>query len=750
MASTGQATRTGGPEAPARPLPDARTRLGRRLFTDRLSRGVVILGGVLIIISILAILVVIAWEALPLFLKPTLVPAAAVDRGPEAPLAVGTEEYREILWIVSRSGLRLTSASGTPYPAPLLPGSPHVTSVSERGRKGSLALGLSVGSTAFLDLRFNANWTQGTRKLEPEFQVLPPMVLDPQGRPILHLSHAPGEKETVVAAAVEPGSVIVALRKKKKALGGPERVVDSRVFLPLPAGEQVRALLLDSRAEDLFVGTSRGILLRVSVRDPEVPRVIEAVPVVPSGAAVTCLGFLLGDRTLVVGDAAGGVRTWQLIRAGDSDFSLRKLHEFPSHDSSVAAIGASQRDKGFVTGDQGGGIHVCYGTTGTLLLEGRIEGSLRAVTLAPKGNGVLAADARGRISTWDLSNPHPEITLGSLFGKVHYEGYESPDYVWQSTGTDDFEAKFGLTPLIYGTLKGTFYALLFAVPLALLSALYVSQFMSPALRNTVKPVVEVMAALPSVVLGFIAGLWLAPRVERIIPGLFLLPVVTTALILAALLGWRLAPARWRRGLKPGSEIVLLIPVVLLGIALSVLLGVLVEQSLLGGDFRVWVRRALGFTFDQKNSLVVGFAMGFAVIPIIFTISEDSLSNVPAHLTAGSLALGATRWQTAIRVVLPTASPGIFSAVMIGFGRAVGETMIVLMATGNTPVMNPSPFNGFRALSANVAVELPEAAQGGTLFRVLFLAALLLFAMTFLVNTAAELIRLRLRRRYQFL
>ena len=143
-------------------------------------------------------------------------------------------------------------------------------------------------------------------------------------------------------------------------------------------------------------------------------------------------------------------------------------------------------------------------------------------------------------------------------------------------------------------------------------------------------------------------------------------------------------------------------------------------------------------------------MGFAVIPIIFTIAEDALSSVPSHLSAASLALGATRWQTAVRTVLPTASPGIFSAVMIGFGRAVGETMIVLMATGNTPVMEWSIFNGFRALSANIAVELPEAPFGSTHYRVLFLAAGLLFVMTFLLNTVAELIQLRLRRKYRYL
>ena len=161
---------------------------------------------------------------------------------------------------------------------------------------------------------------------------------------------------------------------------------------------------------------------------------------------------------------------------------------------------------------------------------------------------------------------------------------------------------------------------------------------------------------------------------------------------------------------------------------------MIESALFGGPFPQWLLDTFGIRYDQRNAIVVGLAMGFAVIPIIFAISEDAFSNVPQHLTAGSLALGASRWQTVTRVVLPTASPGIFSAVMVGFGRAVGETMIVLMATGNTPITDWSPFNGFRTLSANVAVEIPEAPAGGTLYRTLFLAALLLFVLTFLVNT----------------
>jgi phosphate transport system permease protein len=156
----------------------------------------------------------------------------------------------------------------------------------------------------------------------------------------------------------------------------------------------------------------------------------------------------------------------------------------------------------------------------------------------------------------------------------------------------------------------------------------------------------------------------------------------------------------------------------------------------------------GLSYEQRNSLVVGVMMGFAVIPIIFTISEDALSNVPPTLRSGSLALGASRWQTAMSVVLPTASAGIFSAVMIGFGRAIGETMIVVMATGNTPIMSMNIFDGMRTLSANIAVEIPEAPHHGTLYRTLFLGALLLFLLTFVVNTVAEVMRQHLREKYK--
>jgi phosphate transport system permease protein len=366
-------------------------------------------------------------------------------------------------------------------------------------------------------------------------------------------------------------------------------------------------------------------------------------------------------------------------------------------------------------------------------------------------DGIIVKQADGRLARYEIASPHPEVTWKALFGKVWYEGYSAPDYTWQSTGgTDDFETKFSLVPLVFGTIKGTAYALLFAIPLAIMGALYTSQFMHPSIKAKVKPTVEIMAALPSVVVGFIAGLWLASRVERAIVPVLLMVVLLPLFGSLGVLFWDRMPRGLLKRLRPGMELALILPLLLAGGWVALAIGPYAEKALFGGDFRLWLQGTLDLVYDQRNCLVVGLAMGFAVIPIIFTIAEDSFTSVPQHLTAASLALGASRWQTAVRVVLPTASPGIFSAIMIGFGRAVGETMIVLMATGNTPVMDWSIFNGFRALSANIAVELPEAPEQGTLFRVLFLAALLLFCLTFALNTVAELVRLRLRRKYRYL
>jgi phosphate transport system permease protein len=756
VATSAETLTAGGPGTPDRPLVVSRTRTNRRLLADRLAARTVVLGGLVIISSILAILFVIAAEVWPLFRPPRVTEAARAAAAAPAPGAVlGVDEYRETASLLAADGslrlvpLKADLSAPAPLPVSGLEGA-RVTAATAYGRE-QYAIGTSDGRVIALEMKVDVAFDGGRRTVTAKPAFAAPTALDPERkRPILRLAAAAPSSGPVTVAQVGPRDLIVQTAVEKKALIGGTRREESVQALSVAAEGEISALGLDGRGDDLFVGTSRGRIVRYDLRDRDTPKAAETVAV--GAGPVTVLAFLLGDRTVVAGDATGAVSTWQVVPPPMGGAArLTRVNDFESHAAPVVAISPSRRDKGFVTADASGAMKLHYGTSGqTFLTFGQAPG-LRALVFAPKADAIVAVDERGGIVEWRVDNPHPEVTLKTLFGKVWYEGYSRPAWVWQSTGgTDDFEAKLSLTPLIYGTLKGTFYALLFAVPLALLAAVYVSEFMHPTVKGWVKPAVEIMAALPSVVLGFLAGLWLAPMVERVVPGLFLLPAVETIAILVALLAWRLLPAPVRGRFRLGTEVFLLLPVVVVGAWVALTLGGLVEQRLLAGDYRGWLLSALGLTYDQRNSLVVGVAMGFAVVPIIFTIAEDSLANVPQHLRAGSLALGATRWQTAVRIVLPTASPGIFSAIMIGLGRAVGETMIVLMATGNTPVMDWNVFSGFRALSANIAVELPEAPEGGTLFRVLFVAAFLLFCLTFALNTLAEMIRLRLRRKYRYL
>jgi phosphate transport system permease protein len=743
--------------APARALLVPRARASRRILVDRFAARTVVVGGLVIISAICAILVVILAEVWPLF-RPPRVDVTGRFSAPGAPapgVSLGVDEYREAASVVTASGalalvpLRPGVHATEPVEVAGLGGA-RVTSVAVHGGN-HYAVGTGDGRIIPFELKYDVRFDGGTRTISAKPSFTPATAIDPERRrAVLRIAAAVPASGPVTVAQVGSRELVVQSVVEKKALIGGTRREESLQALTVAADGHITAVQLDGRADDLFVGTSVGQIVRYDIRDRDTPRAAETVTL--GTAPITALAFLIGDRTLVVGDRTGAVSSWQVVPPPSGGAArLTRINDFEAHDSPVVAISASRRDKGFVTADDGGRVKLRYGTTGQTLLTFAAGEGLSGLTFAPKADGVVAIDGRGGLVDWRLDNPHPEITLKTLFGRVWYEGYSRPEWVWQSTGgTDDFESKFSLTPLIYGTLKGTFYALFFAVPLALLAAVYVSEFMHPVVKGYVKPAVEIMAALPSVVLGFLAGLWLAPAVERIVPGLFMLPLVEPLVILGALTLWRVLPVATRGRFRPGTEVFVLIPVVLVGAWIAFSLGGLVEQRLLAGDYRGWLLSALGLTYDQRNSLVVGVAMGFAVVPLIFTIAEDSLANVPQHLRAGSLALGATRWQTAVRIVLPTASPGIFSAVMIGLGRAVGETMIVLMATGNTPVMDANIFSGFRALSANIAVELPEAPEGGTLFRVLFVAAFLLFCLTFALNTVAEMIRLRLRRKYRYL
>jgi len=560
-----------------------------------------------------------------------------------------------------------------------------------------------------------------------------------------------GETGTV-SVQLLPGNLIqVQRRLVEKDVLGNEKTIEQKYQLSDKLGGTISVIWLGRKGQSLYAGTENGWLARWDLSDEGAGRLVEAVQAFKDNRRITALATSLGDYSLAVGDAQGDVTTWMPVKSPGSgeDKHLALIHRLPGHTQPVSRLLASPRDKSLAVFDSTGTIRLMHITSERLLLELKAGMPVSAAAFGDNGRKLVVAGPDGKTAAWSLKIPHPEISLSTLFGKVWYEGYDKPEYVWQSSAaTDDFEAKLSLVPLIFGTFKATLFSMLFAVPLALLGAVYTSQFMAPNLKGRIKPTVEIMAAVPSVVVGFLAGLWLAPLMDKHLLALFLSLVMVPTMLMMAIFAWRPLAEKTRlgRNLK-GYEFLGLLPVVVLSLWLAGQLAVPLEATFFGADLKQWLYSALGVRYDQRNSIVISIALGFAVIPIIFTIAEDALSNVPRNLSAASLALGASRWQTAWRVVLPSALPGVFSAIMIGFGRAVGETMIVLMATGNTPIMSWSVFNGLRSLSANIAVEIPEAPLNGTLYRTLFLSAVLLFVLTFIINTAAELLRQRFRKKY---
>ena len=721
-----------------------------RLF-DRLGRWLIAAGGIGIIAAVLGIFVFVARETYPLLGDAEIAPAGSIPLAAGPPLAVGVDPYREIAFAVVPGGLEFLSLPSGEVVRRVAPGGSGeelVTAACHRG--GQIALGLSDGSLLTGTIRFKFQFVDGRRVVTPEVSFTPPLQVHATGDQPVGLScGGDGDRRSVLASISAAGNLQAVVSTRGRSRLGHGEVVERRIHnltpqLPAP----VRSVAVDRQGRKLLAGTASGEIIEWSLGDAGAPpRYSRTLSV--SEHPVTALEFLLGDLSLAVGDASGGLSVWfEVPEPGESGARrYRRIHTFPARDTAVTCIAPSARDRQFLTGSLSGRVALHHATSEQTFFDIEAgEGPVTALACAPKTDGFLAAGPR-EVNLFELSNPHPEISLRSLFGKVWYEGYPEPEYVWQSTGgTDEFEPKLSMVPLIFGTVKGTVYALLFALPLAVLAAIYTAEFARPGIRNVVKPAVEIMASMPSVILGFLAGLWLAPLLQHHVIGIAALlctvppAVAGTAWLLHSSPGLqRLVPVR--------AEFGVLTAVTAAGSAIALTAGPAFENVLFDGGFQHWLTDA-EVRYDQRNAIVIGFAMGFAVIPLIFTICEDSLSSVPRDLRAGSLALGATRWQTATRVVLPMAVPGLFSATMIGFGRAVGETMIVLMATGNTPIMEWSFFNGMRTISANIAVELPEAPHEGSLYRVLFLSGLLLFAVTFLLNTAAEGVRQRLRERYR--
>lgn len=354
---------------------------------------------------------------------------------------------------------------------------------------------------------------------------------------------------------------------------------------------------------------------------------------------------------------------------------------------------------------------------------------------------------QGDFQRWVIKGDVDGIDRDRLFAPMTYPGYPEPAAVWQPLSSSlGNPAKLNILPLLVGTFKTALLALLFAVPVATGAAAFVGYFMVPSYRNTIKPIIEMIAAFPTVVIGAIFALAVAPLFLSLSAQFVGALIVTPCAIALMSVIWRFwgTSHPQTRGLS-ALPLLLALPGCML-ILLGAWLGSYAEQHFFGGDFIADVTGSVGLGYQSHNSMLVALAMGFAIIPSIFTVAEDAINAVPRSLGAGSLALGASHWQSFSSVVLPVALPGIIAAVLLGFGRAVGETMILLMLSGNAADMSLNPFSAVRSVAATLAIELPDAALASAHFQVLVLAALLLFAVSFAFNTVAQLFKRRLLRR----
>lgn len=909
---------------------------------------VITVGGISVIITVVGICLFLVATVFPLFRSGEIVPAAQNATELSQPRILLADEYQASTLSVDSAGRLnvLHTATGKP----VLPAANlcdvQVSSLAFEPSQELLAIGradgkVQLGRAGFVTELLSTSevgdapskWTIGTsgpfkhgdeagviqrfsldqfRFIKPEVSLADPAELSAGSGAVVAIDlRTRGETQYLLTLRAD-GVMALGQVRTIKPLGGGKprtRISEQAVESSFEKMGLPKWAFISGDGESIYCLWPTGHLQRYSthtVEDQPI-RLTETVQIVASGRQVTSAAMMLGGLTVLAGDDKGtlnaGFAAVNPAASTPDGLSFVVSHRIDVSAHPLTAINVSTRDRTLVIGDAGGGLELLNLTSEKLVSRISTESSdsISAVAISPKLDGVLAVSNRGTLAHFHLEPGHPEASLHSLFGKVHYEGSLEPQYSYQSSsGEDTAEPKLSLVPLILGTLKATVFAMLFAAPLAILAAIYTSEFLKPDVRRYVKPAIETMASLPSVVLGFVAAIIVAPWVSQHLPSVL---VAFFVLPFAVLLGahlWQLVPMRVDRATSTSRKLGLVAITMAAGVGLAGAAAPLIERTLFGptqkdqwviaGSFapaafekipswvgarttldpnqerrlrheaglyfrdgkvvepaapsdpaatsailagmesarpsiRTWLdgnfgavwpgwmavllplvavavslvesrlrargvlpnldalprgKAAAGYLirfavlsvctllfssglamlvslcgidsrdfifgpFSQRNTLIVGLMMGFAVIPIIYTISEDAMRSVPQQLRTASVGAGATPWQTAIRVVLPVAGSGVFSAIMIGLGRATGETMIVVMATGNTPSLDWNIFSGFRTLSANIAVELPEAAQDSSHYRVLFLCGLVLFALTFLVNTTAEIVRQRFRK-----
>ncbi|MBP8190137.1 MAG: phosphate ABC transporter permease, partial [Aeromonas sp.] len=585
----------------------------KRRIKDKLAKYGVTTGGALVLVALLLIFFYLLYVVKPIFNGASVEATSSFTLPTQGKTAwLGVEEQNEIGYrfndqgqvsffaVKADGGVKVGQVLGQASVA----GDVTAVAVPAPGQK-LIAYGFADGKATVVQPSFKVSYPNDVRVIEPSLQYPfgeEPVVIDPQGKALTRMVFEATKDKMATAAVTEDGrGVMTVMSGEENFLSGEVEWSSQNYAIPsLP--RHVDQMLLTPNLRILFVREGNRLsvydihnLSDISLRD--------VMEINAPNADVTQVALLSGASSLLVGNDNGVISQWFEV-AKDGKRQFTQIRDFKG-DGPVALLTPEHFRKGFISAAKDGTINFFHATGEAKLLGETIEGgALAALAISPRHNLLLTQQGND-FKVFEVENDHPEVTWSALWQQVWYEGYPEPMYVWQSTSaSNDFEAKLSLVPLVFGTLKASFYAMLFAVPLGVAGAIYTAYFMSAGLRKYVKPTVEIMAALPTVILGFLAGLWLAPIIEGALPGVILLLLLLPMGMLLTALVWNYLPERGKSWLPEGWHAILLIPVLLLIGWGAFALSPLIENAFMHGDSRIWLTHEMGIKFDQRNSLVV--------------------------------------------------------------------------------------------------------------------------------------------------
>jgi phosphate transport system permease protein len=484
---------------------------------DMLARKLIGMGGLVVIAAVLLILFYLLYVVTPLFLPAKMSQTRiGIDpgwgNGDTVFLAI--EEQQQVAFRISKSGMAEFFSLDDLHVLESTRVSSNAQDVAmvadDQGNSGLVAVAFEDGRVRLLKQQYTTDFSAGIeqRKVIPALEspygtglrdLLP-------GGGITGLALSDNESGLVLAAATSGGKVRIDFSEKQENFLSGEISLESTVK-SLDTEFEITAIAISNDHRWLYLGDQDGQVHFISMVDMQENQVVRV-----SDSRISSMSMLLGGISVLAGDAEGNITQLFPVRNTDNEFSLEVIRRFEGQQAEIIGIVPEQRRKGFISVAADGNLAIYHSTAGRLVLEQQLTGGLPdALALAPRASGLLTLNSDGSADFMDIDNEHPEVSFSSLWSKVWYENYSEPEYVWQSSASsNEFEPKFSLTPLAFCTLKAALYAMLFALPLALMGAAFTAYFMSPSLRRMVKPAIEIMAALPTVILGFLAGLWFAP------------------------------------------------------------------------------------------------------------------------------------------------------------------------------------------------------------------------------------------------